>query len=137
MYSILAAVIFSVIIVINFLIILGLPFGELTMGGQYKILPKNMRFVAVMNLIGQVFAIIIVLQGGGYVRCWFPSNITRIICYIYAGFLLLNSLMNFISKSKKERCIMTPLALVSSVCFFYDSVENVTFKHLFIIRKQP
>lgn len=47
MYSILAAVIFSVIIVINFLIILGLPFGELTMGGQYKILPKNMRFVAV------------------------------------------------------------------------------------------
>lgn len=118
MFSILAAIIFFVVIVINVLIICGLPLGELTMGGQNKILPKEMRLVASINLIVQVFAIIIVLQGGGYIKLWFSYGATRMICYIYAVFMILNSVMNFISRSKKEKYIMTPLALLAGVCFF-------------------
>ncbi|MBQ4522008.1 MAG: hypothetical protein IJA10_03540 [Lachnospiraceae bacterium] len=118
MVSILVAIIFSVIAVLNILLIFGLPLGELTMGGQNKILPKNMRIMAIFSLPAQLFAIIIALQGGGYLGLWFSYDVTKIICYVFAGYMMLNTIMNFISKSKKEKYIMTPLSLIAAVCFF-------------------
>ena len=43
MLTIISAIIFTFIIVLNVLLIFGLPLGELTMGGQYKVLPKKLR----------------------------------------------------------------------------------------------
>lgn len=123
MFSILAAVIFSIITILNILLILGLPLGELTMGGQNKVLPGNMKILAFFSLLGQIFAIILVLQGGGYFKLWFSYGITRTLCYIYACFLILNTIMNAISKSKKEKYIMTPLSLVASICFFVTAYK--------------
>ena len=118
MFSIIAAVLFFVITVLNVLLLCGLPLGELTMGGQYKVLPKHLKIPAASSLLVQVFAIFIVLQAGGYLELWFSFKVTRIICYIYAGYLVLNSCMCLFSKSKKEKYIMTPLAFGAAVCFF-------------------
>ena len=41
MIAIIGAGLFSVVIVLNILLICGLPLGELTMGGQHKIFPKK------------------------------------------------------------------------------------------------
>ena len=41
MIAIIGAGIFSIVIVLSFLIICGLPLGELTMGGQYKLFLRN------------------------------------------------------------------------------------------------
>lgn len=125
MFSILAAIIFTGLIIVNILLIAGLPLGELTMGGQYKILPKRMRIMAVMSVVIQIFAIIIVLQGGGYIELWFSHNVTKVICYVFFGYLILNSIMNFLSKSKKEKYIMTPLALLAGISFFITAWQMV------------
>lgn len=45
MIAIIGAGAFSVVIVLSILIICGLPLGELTMGGQYKVFPKKLRMV--------------------------------------------------------------------------------------------
>ena len=45
MFAIIGACLFSVVIILSLLIICGLPLGELTMGGQYKVFPKKLRFV--------------------------------------------------------------------------------------------
>jgi len=118
MFSILAAILFSVVVVLCILMILGLPLGEFSMGGQNKVLSPNMRFLAIIMLILQIFAIIIVLQGGGYLELWFSHDVTRIICFVYGGYMILNSVMCFFSKSKKEKYVMTPLALIAGICFF-------------------
>ena len=55
MIAIIGAGVFSIVIVLSFLIICGLPLGELTMGGRYKIFPKKLRIVLVMQLIIQIF----------------------------------------------------------------------------------
>ncbi len=123
MFSIIAAILFSVIVVLNVLLVCGLPLGELTMGGQYKVLPKKMKIPAVLSLFVQIFAIIIVLQAGGFIGLWFSGSVTRVICYVYAGYLVLNSVMNFISRSKKEKYIMTPLSILSAVCFFITAFQ--------------
>lgn len=55
MAAIIGAAAFSIVIVLSFLIICGLPLGELTMGGQYKVYPKKFRILLVTQLILQIF----------------------------------------------------------------------------------
>lgn len=43
MVAVIGARAFSIVIVLSVLIICGLPLGELTMGGQYKVFPEKLR----------------------------------------------------------------------------------------------
>ena len=117
MIAIIGAGVFSIVIVLSFLIVCGFPLGELTMGGRYKVFPKKLRIVLVMQLIIQIFFVVIISQMGGLIPFWFSENATKIICIIMAVYLSFNTIMNFISKSKKEKYIMTPLSAISAVCF--------------------
>lgn len=64
MFSIIGTCALSVVIVLSVLIIFGLPLGEFTMGGKYKVYPMNLRFILVFQLIVQIFFVIILLQMG-------------------------------------------------------------------------
>lgn len=123
MISIIGAIIFSVVIILSILMIIGLPLGELTMGGQYKVFPKKLRIVLFIQLFLQIFFVIIILQKGNIIPIWFSYKITKIICIIMAIYLTLNTLMNSISKSKKEKYIMTPLSLVATICFWITALK--------------
>ena len=103
MISIIGAGAFSIVIILSILIICGLPLGELTMGGQYKVFPQKLRIVLVAQLILQVFFVLIILQMGEFIPLWFSYNVTKIIGIVMAIYLSLNTFMNLISKSKKEK----------------------------------
>ena len=75
MIAIIGAGAFSVVIVLSILIICGLPLGEFTMGGQYKVFPKKLRMVLVSQLILQMFFVIVILQMGGYIPLWFSAGV--------------------------------------------------------------
>ena len=55
MAAIIGACAFSIVIVLSILIIIGLPLGELTMGGQYKVFPKKLRIVLFTQLFLQIY----------------------------------------------------------------------------------
>lgn len=122
MTAMIGAVVFSIIIVLSILLICGLPLGEFTMGGKYKVFPKELRIILVAQLVLQMFFVVIILQMGGLIPLWFPNGVTKIVCMIMAAYLSLNTLMNLFSKSKKERYIMTPLSLISAVCFWITAL---------------
>lgn len=103
MLSIIGAGALSIVIILSILIICGLPLGELTMGGQYKVFPQKLRIVLVAQLILQVFFVLIILQMGEFIPLWFSYNVTKIIGIVMAIYLSLNTFMNLISKSKKEK----------------------------------
>ena len=103
MFSILGAVLFGIIAIMTVLVACGLPLGEYTMGGQHKILPKKFRLAAVVSVAIQIFAMIIILQAGGLLPLWLPFKVTKYICFFFAAYLSLNTIMNMISKSKKEK----------------------------------
>lgn len=124
MISIIGASAFSIVIVLSFLIICGLPLGELTMGGQYRVFPRKLRIILVTQLILQIFFVVIILQMGGFVSLWFPYKITKIICIVMAIYLSFNTVMNFISKSKKEKYMMTPLSAISAICFWITALKK-------------
>jgi|MGYP000151972357 hypothetical protein len=123
MFSILGPVIFGVIATMTVLVACGLPFGEFTMGGQHKILPKNLRVAAVISVAIQFFTMIIILQAGGFIPLWFSFKVTKYICFFFAAYLSLNTIMNMISKSRKERFVMTPLSLIAGICFWITAFQ--------------
>ena len=123
MAAIIGAAAFSIVIVLSFLIICGLPLGELTMGGQYRVFRKKLRILLVTQLILQIFFVIVVLQMGGWISLWFSAYVTKIICIVMAVYLSLNTLMNLVSKSKKEKYIMTPLSFISAICFWITALK--------------
>ena len=123
MFSILGAVLFGVIAIMTVLVACGLPLGEFTMGGQHKILPKKFRVVAVISAAIQVFAMIIILQAGGFISLWLSFKLTKYICFFFAVYLSLNTIMNMISKSRKEKYVMTPLSFIAGICFWITAFQ--------------
>lgn len=122
MISIIGAGAFSIVIILSILILCGLPLGELTMGGQYKVFPQKLKIVLVTQLILQLFFVIILLQMGEFIPLWFSYNVTKIIGIVMAIYLSINTVMNLISKSKKEKYIMTPLSFVTAICFWVTAI---------------
>lgn len=123
MFSILGAVLFGVIATMTVLVACGFPLGEFTMGGQHKILPKKFRVVAVISAAIQVFAMIIILQAGGFISLWLSLKLTKYICFFFAVYLSLNTIMNMISKSRKEKYVMTPLSFIAGICFWITAFQ--------------
>ena len=123
MLSILGAVLFGVIAIMTVLVACGLPLGEFTMGGQHKTLPKKFRVVAVISVAIQIFAMIIILQAGGSISLWLSFKVTKYICFFFAVYLSLNTIMNMISKSKKEKYVITPLSLIAGICFWITAFQ--------------
>ena len=118
MFSILGAALFGLIATMTVLVACGLPLGEFTMGGQHKILTKKLRVAAVISVAIQIFAMIIILQAGGFISLWLSFKVTKYICFFFAAYLSLNTIMNMISKSRKEKYVMTPLSLIAGICFW-------------------
>lgn len=106
-----------IVIILSVLLICGLPLGELTMGGRYKVWPKELRVVAVGQLLGQIFAAYILLSSGDIIPLLFTRKTTQIICFVFSVFFMINTFMNFISGSKKEKYIMTPMSAIEAICF--------------------
>lgn len=123
MFAIIGALLFFGIGVMTVLVACGLPLGEFTMGGQYKILPKKFRIMAIVSVAVQLFAIIIILQAGGFIPLFFSFKITKYITFFFAAYLTLNTIMNLSSKSKKEKYVMTPLSFIAAICYWITSFQ--------------
>ncbi len=122
MIAITGAFLFAVVAVITTLAACGAPLGEFTMGGKYKVLPKQLRLAAVFSLVIQLFAIVIILQAGGFAALWFSYKATKYICIFFAVYLSLNTVMNFFSNSKKEKYFASPLSLAAAACFWITAL---------------
>lgn len=117
-FSIVGAMIFGLIALLTLLVTLGLPLGEFTMGGKHKVLPIEMRFASGSAFVFQLIAIVCVLYVGEIISLNIPFSVARGICIFFGFYLLLNTGMNLMSFSKKEKYVMMPLALIGSICFF-------------------
>jgi len=95
----------------------GAPFGEYALGGQHRILPKKMRptsavFVIIFTFIGFCF-----LQRGGIVDMGMNRILVSVVIIINTLFMAYAIVGNaFLTKSRKERYVMTPISAVQFVC---------------------
>ena len=111
------AALLVVVIILSILLICGLPLGELSMGGKYKVWPGKLRLLAVSQLLVQIFALYVLLSAGGIAPGFISMKAVKVTCIVFAVFFAGNTVMNFFSTSKKEKYIMTPMSLIEAVCF--------------------
>lgn len=116
--AIIVCVLFTLMSIFQFLLAIGLPLGHYAYGGKYDKLPKNLRIMSVIAIGIFVFAILIVLERARIINIFNNPEISVIAIWIIAGYLALNTLTNAVSKSKKEKQIMTPVSLLLAVCCF-------------------
>lgn len=118
MSSVIVAILFMVIAIFQVLLSLGCPLGEFAMGGKYKVLPKKLRIASVVNALVLLFMGFVFLQ---HTNVLISTNFlpTNTLVWIITVFLGMNTLANLISRSKKERLVMTPLSgLAFILCLF-------------------
>lgn len=125
MIPILGAIMFGFAAVLTLLIGLGFPLGEFSMGGKYKIVPPKLRILCWISLVIQLFAIIVILQAGNILPFWFSVKTTKYITLFFAIYLSLNTIMNVLSTSKKEKIGATPLSAIAAICYWITGLSMV------------
>jgi hypothetical protein len=115
-----AAYIYSFFIVIIILfhlgLVLGRPWGRITMGGQHLgKLPKNMRLVAFAAIFLLIFFLFNVLSQSCLMFTEWQFLTSKTI-WIVVVFNFMTLIGNLITKSKWERIIWAPVAAVMFSC---------------------
>ncbi|WP_294181394.1 hypothetical protein [uncultured Schumannella sp.] len=114
-----AAVAFTVLLValaiFQIALIAGVPWGRAAWGGADAVLPANKRIGSIVAVVLYVAFAIIALFRAGVVGDASEALGLVIAMWVVFGYLALGVVMNAISRSKLERFIMTPVALVLAI----------------------
>lgn len=122
MTAIIGAVLLFLVVIMSVALIFGAPLGAFTLGGHFKVFPAKLRIVLAVQLLLQVFFAVILLQLGGYMSLCFSHKVTKIVGIAFAVYLTLNCFGNMFSKSKKEKFVMTPLSVITAVCYWVNAL---------------
>lgn len=88
----------------------GAPLGPYVWGGQHDgPLPRQLRISSVFSVLIYA-AMVLIVWDRAEILDIFPDGFTKIAVWVVFGFLTFGTLLNLISRSKKERAVMTPLA---------------------------
>ena len=120
--SIIVAISFLCIAVLQVLLSFGYPFGEFVMGGKFKILPKQFRIVSAVNALILLFMGFVFLQHTNVINGLNFLSTNKLV-WIITVFLGINTIANLISRSKKERYTMTPLSGFTFILCLYITLS--------------
>ncbi len=113
-FAITNAILTGVVILFQFCLSIGLPWGAASMGGKYPgVYPKKMRIVAIVNMILLSVLMMIVLVNAGLIFPQFMS-FSEIAIWFVVGFYGIGTVLNTITPSKIER-IWAPVAAIQLV----------------------
>jgi hypothetical protein len=101
-----ACLLLAGLVVFQVVLVCGLPLGRFAWGGQQDVLPSRLRVgSAVASVVYVVVGWVLVAraaQGAG--------GILGVVTWVVAGFFLLGTAGNLVSRSLPERLVMTPVA---------------------------
>ncbi len=98
------------------LLAMGLPLGHAAFGGSNAVLSAKLRVASVISALLFVAAFYVVLARGGLLGVASESVTVRITIWVLAAIFGLSTLANIASRSRWERFLMAPVALVLTAC---------------------
>lgn len=111
LWAVTACALLAALAVFQGALIAGAPIGHLAWGGQHRILPCKLRIGSAVSI--PVYALFgyIALARADLAPVLVSSGFTAVAVWVLTGYFALGVLMNGISRSKRERLVMTPTAL--------------------------
>jgi len=123
--AIVGAIVFLPSIVLNIALACGAPLGMYAMNGRHKVVPQEVRRAFVLPIIMQFVALFTILSAGHVLPEIIPFGIIRILAFFFAVYLTFYTATVFFSLSYKERHVMGPLAIASTICFWIVAVGTI------------
>lgn len=122
--ALLATLILAAIIILQLLVAAGLPLGKAVWGGAHSgVLPARLRLSSLAAAAILALAAWMILARSGILAPGPEPIGVRIATWVFAGFFVLNTLGNVMSKSPVERKVMTPATVVLALCFALVSLS--------------
>ncbi|MDQ0075637.1 hypothetical protein J2S97_000802 [Arthrobacter oryzae] len=90
----------------------GASLGRLAWGGQHEVLPAGLRVGSAVSIILYALFGYAAMAKAGMVPPLVSETVTSVSMWVLTAYFALGVIMNGISRSKPERLIMTPTALV-------------------------
>lgn len=114
-----ALALLALLTVFQLALIFGAPYGKFAWGGQHEVLPTKLRIGSVVSIcIYAVFALFLLSKSGLWVVVTHQPTL-QIGVWVMTIYSALGVVMNAISRSKPEMMLMTPVAVVLSICFLF------------------
>jgi len=104
------------------LLILGKPLGDFAWGGQYKVLPRKLRIASICSIFLYIVFATFLASKAGIVAIITQQPLLDIGMWIFTAYFMLGIFVNLISRNKKERALMTPVALVLAIVFLITAL---------------
>ena len=106
----------AVIVIFQLALALGAPWGEMAMGGKYPgRFPPKLRVAAVVQLLLLLFVALIVLVRAEIVFGEY-LEFSRSAVWFVVALLVVSSILNIVTPSKKERMFGAPIAIILLIC---------------------
>ena len=105
---------FYLVCLFQIALILGAPWGEFTMGGQTKgKLPIQGRVTAGISILVLILMAqgLLAKYGTGLISGW-PSALITVLVWLTFAYAVLGFVMNWLTRSKKERMVWGPVATI-------------------------
>jgi len=101
--------------IFQLLLIVGRPYGRLAWGGRYEVLPNRLRVSSLVSIILYVLIGTVIVSHAQLAPIIdSTTNLTYSMWFLTAYFTL-GVVMNLASRSRPERLVMTPVALILAV----------------------
>jgi uncharacterized membrane protein SirB2 len=120
--AVLACAVLAGLAVFQLLLIRGAPLGRLAWGGQHKILPRRLRIGSAVSVLLYILFGHAALARTGLSPALGGDAWYTVFTWILTAYFALGVLMNGISRSKPERLVMTPVALLLALLFLVLSM---------------
>lgn len=96
-------------------LIAGAPLGAYAWGGQDRVLPAKKRVGSVTSIVLYGLFAAVALERVGLIDLLPPGPGVIVAMWVVFGYLVVGIALNALSRSRRERAVMTPLVVVLAV----------------------
>jgi hypothetical protein len=101
----------------------GAPLGRFAWGGQHDVLPAGLRAGSAVSMVLYALFGYAALAKVGWVPPLVSGSFMSVTMWVLTAYFALGVIMNGISRSRPERLIMTPTALVLAALYLILAVR--------------
>jgi len=114
--ALVGTVLFGLLAIFQIALLLGAPLGEFAWGGQQKKLDPNRRVGSGLNIVLYAVFSLLMLARAGFIYSPVVEPILPFALWMMVAFAAAGIFLNAITRSRKERAVMLPMAIVLFVC---------------------
>lgn len=100
----------------------GAPLGKFAWGGQHEVLPPPLRAGSAVSIVLYVFFGYLALAAAALAPAVVGGAFISAGIWVLTAYFAIGVMMNAVSRSKPERLVMTPVALVLTLLFLAIAV---------------